>query len=327
MKIKILLSGITILAFLAAARAQVTIGSDVPPRDGLLLDLKQDASINNIPNSTKGFGLPRVALNSLTTLTVDEPSKSQDYVGVTVYNTTSNSELSPGTYCWFNGKWNQVVLVNDAGENGNMLKSNGNNTYTWSTITVPEYKFWKPTQKAFFDQAKATAGKYTYNSEDIMPNNANEPTPGIFDNRFVYTDNLKINSAATSGKFLFLEITANVSKITKDGALSTNSYMEAIQIDVLIDGRTVKTYRRSYANPIRTMTNSIVDLFSVIPLDEFKFGKGEYPIQVKMSCTSHTYPRNGPKPPSTLPAGNFAASGPFLTFEAINFGFILYEEE
>lgn len=234
--------------------------------------------------------------------------------------------MPAGIYTWNGSRWKLNVSVDSYGTDGQLLQSNGNNTYTWSTITVPEYKFWKPTQKAFFDQAKATSGKYTYNSEDIMPNNANEPTPGIFDNRFVY-DNLKINSAATSEKFLFLEITANVSKITKDGALSTNSHMEAVQIDVLIARRTVKTYRRSYANAIRTMTNSIVDLFSVIPLDEFKFGKGEYPIQVKMSCTSHTYPRNGPKPPSNLPAGNFAASGPFLTFEAINFGFILYEEE
>lgn len=324
MKIKIALTAIITLAFFAASKAQVTIGSDVPPRDGVLLDLKQDAGTNNNPNSTKALGLPRVALTSLTTLTVEDNSQSGNYVGLTVYNTTKNAELSPGTYCWFGDTWKQVVLVDDAGANGNLLKSNGDNTYSWTTITVPEYEYWKPTQKAFFDQAKGTAGKYTYDYQKVVYNNGNTPEPGLFDNRFVYTDKLNINSAATSRKFLLVEITANVSKITSDGEPAIWSFLEEIQVDILIDGNTVKTYTRSYANPIGTVTNTIVDLFSAIPLDEFKFGKGEYPIEVRISCPYHTYQRNRA---TANPAGNFKESGPFLTIEATNFGFILYEEE
>lgn len=324
MKIKIALTGIIILAFFATSRAQVTMGSNVPPRSGVLLDLKQDASTDNNPNSKNGLGLPRVALTALTTLTVDDNSKSNDYVGLTVYNTTTNSELSPGTYCWFDNTWNQVVIVNNSGTDGNILKSNGDNTYDWTTIVIPEYKFWKPTQKAFFDKNKGTAGKYTYNYEDVVDGNSNVPKPDIFDNRFVYTDKLNISSAATSGKFLLIEMTANVSKITSDNEPATWSFLEEIQVDILIDGNTVKTYTRSYANPIGTVTNTIVDLFSAIPLDEFNLEKKEYTIQVRISCPYHTYQRNRA---TANPAGNFKESGPFLTIEATNFGFILYEEE
>lgn len=321
MKIKIALTGIIILAFFATSKAQVTIGSNIPPRSGVLLDLKEDASTNNNPNSKNGLGLPRVALTALTTLTVDDNEKSNDYVGLTLYNTTTNSELSPGTYCWFNNTWNKVVIVNNAGTDGNMLKSNGNNTYDWTNILIPEYKFWKPTQKAFFDKTKGTAGKYTYDYQKVVYNDTNEPESGLFENRFVYSDILKVNSAATSGKFLLVEITANVSKKTSDGGPAAWSFQEEIQVDILIDGRTVKTYTRSYGNPINTVTNTIVDLFSVIPLDDFKLGKREYPIQIRISCPKHTYKRNSGS------TGNFSKSGPFLTIEATNFGFILYEEE
>lgn len=324
MKIKIALTGIIILAFSATSGAQVTIGSGNPPRSGLLLDLKEDISTDNNPNSKKGLGLPRVALTALTTLTVDDNSQSNDYVGLTVYNTTSNSELSPGTYCWFDNTWNQVVLVNDAGANGNMLKSNGNYTYDWTTIVIPEYNFWKPTQKAFFNPAKATQGKYTYDYIDVAYNNSNKPKPDLFKDRFVYTDILKVSSDNTSGKFLLVELTANVTKKTTDNEPAIWSFREEIQVDIVVGNRNVKTYTRAAANPIMTVTNTIVDLFSVIPLDEFKFAKGEYPIQVRISCSEHTYPRNGS---TASPKGNFPSSGPFLTIEATNFGFIIYEEE
>ncbi len=324
MKIKIALTGIIILAFFATSRAQVTIGSNVPPRSGVLLDLKQDASTDNNPNSKNGLGLPRVALTALTTLTVDDNSKSNDYVGLTVYNTTTNSELSPGTYCWFSNTWNQVVIVNDSGTDGNILKSNGDNTYDWTTIVIPEYKFWKPTQKAFFDTNKGAAGRFTYNYEDVAPNEGNIPKADLFKNRFVYSDVLKISSAATTGKFLLVEITANVTKKTSDNQPAIWSFLEEIQVDIVIGNMDVKSYIRSVANPINTVTNNIVDLFSVVPLDEFQLGQGEYSIQVRISCKSHTYPRNGS---TANPVGNFPSSGPFLTIEATNFGFILYEEE
>lgn len=323
MKIKIILIGSIILLCLPRTQAQVTIGSDVPPRKGVLLDLKENDKKAKNPNSDKGLGFPLVTLSSLKKLTIDDDSEKDNYAGVMVYNTTANAELSPGTYCWFGDTWKQVVLVDNGGTDGNMLKSNGDYTYSWTTIKIPEYKFWKPTQKAFFDPDKAKSGSYTYNYEDIVSTN-DKPKPGIFTNRFVYTDKLNINSDAASGKFLLLGITANVTKRTSDNAPAAWSFKENMQVDILIDDRVVKTYTRASANPIMTVTNSIIDLFSAIPLDEFKFGKGEYPIQVRISCINHTYARNRI---SANPAGNFKESGPFLDITAINFGFILYEEE
>lgn len=323
MKLKIMLIGVTILFFLVTADAQVTIGSDIMPRKGTLLDLKENGNTGKDANANKGLGLPRVALSSLTTLTVDEDINSGDYVGLTVYNTATNTELSPGTYCWFGNTWKQVVLVNEAGTDGNMLRSNGDNTYSWSTITIPEYKFWKPTQKSFFDPNKANDGARTYDYPDVVLNNGN---PNLYKNDFVYTDKIYVNSDATSRKFLLVETTANVTKRTLDNEGAQWSFREEMQVEILINNRIVKTYKRAYPNPKGAVTNSIIDLFSIVPLDEFQFSKGEYPIQVRISNISNSYSRNRQSASTTYP-GNFKESGPFLDISVINFGFILYEEE
>ncbi|MDR1707196.1 MAG: hypothetical protein LBR46_04255 [Prevotella sp.] len=63
-----------------------------------MLDLKENNNSNKDGNSLKGFGLPRVVLTSLTTLTIDEDTKKSDYVGVVVYNT--GSSLTEGIYSW-----------------------------------------------------------------------------------------------------------------------------------------------------------------------------------------------------------------------------------
>ncbi|MFT4224401.1 hypothetical protein [Dysgonomonas sp.] len=54
-----------------------------------MLELKENNNSNKDGNSLKRFGLPRVVLTSLTTLTIDEDTKKSDYVGVVVYNTGS----------------------------------------------------------------------------------------------------------------------------------------------------------------------------------------------------------------------------------------------
>lgn len=91
------------LLYISQVTAQVTIGAGLEPRKGLLLDLKENNALNKESNASKGFGLPRIALTSPTTLTIDDDSKKSDYVGVVVYNIGTNPV--EGTYSWDGTKW------------------------------------------------------------------------------------------------------------------------------------------------------------------------------------------------------------------------------
>jgi hypothetical protein len=100
----------------ASLKAQVTIGSEIAPRKAALLDLKEKSSVIGDTTSAThgGLILPRVALVSLTTLqpfilTTDDEwnynNAALHHVGLTVYNTTRNTELTPGLYYWDGYKW------------------------------------------------------------------------------------------------------------------------------------------------------------------------------------------------------------------------------
>lgn len=133
MKNKLLIIGIVLISSFSVAKSQVTIGSDQPPRSGLLLDLEQDGT------PEKGLGLPRVALTSLSILQIgNNESQKQNYVGTMVYNTTNNGNIKEGIYCWMGDTWKQAIVVNSKGDDGSILKSNGDGTYGWSTVNIPE---------------------------------------------------------------------------------------------------------------------------------------------------------------------------------------------
>lgn len=74
------------------SNAQVTIGSDVKPSEGALIDFKEYNDIdakNGGRTANKGIILPRVTLNNLNSLIdIDEidDSKPKSYIGLTVYN-------------------------------------------------------------------------------------------------------------------------------------------------------------------------------------------------------------------------------------------------
>jgi len=102
--------------------AQVTIGSDIPPKDGALLDLKELEEENFI-TARKGLGLPRVNLNDLTKLYPmfddddnykNNVSGKQDkenllHEGLMVYNVSedfcSSPVLTKGVYVWNGVQW------------------------------------------------------------------------------------------------------------------------------------------------------------------------------------------------------------------------------
>ncbi|MDR2118061.1 MAG: hypothetical protein LBP25_00795 [Tannerellaceae bacterium] len=95
------------------AKGQVTIGADIEPLKGVLLDIKSTAGTGGTATTdVGGLGLPRVALTSLTSLAPFLNSTEEgvtnakaDRTGLTVYNITNNSTFKPGIYVWNGTKW------------------------------------------------------------------------------------------------------------------------------------------------------------------------------------------------------------------------------
>lgn len=88
-------------------RAQVTIGSGIPPRDGVLLDLKENKEPHTNPNTNKGLGLPRVKLVAADKFLDSEtdPDKIEELEGVMVYNVDKDVLEGAGVYTWSGEKW------------------------------------------------------------------------------------------------------------------------------------------------------------------------------------------------------------------------------
>lgn len=84
--------------------AQVTIGSGYEPRNGVLLDLKEDTG----GNSTKGLGMPRVNLVNATTLTIANAGEEAGHKGVVVYNIASSAMDGEGLYMWDGNRWTKL---------------------------------------------------------------------------------------------------------------------------------------------------------------------------------------------------------------------------
>lgn len=100
------------------AKTQVTIGSNIPPNKGALLDLKEKKSTNGSVNSDKGLMLPRVKLTILSPKTPDELSASigglgswdlDTHIGLTVYNIYEDqcaaNFIKKGTYVFDGTEW------------------------------------------------------------------------------------------------------------------------------------------------------------------------------------------------------------------------------
>lgn len=92
---KLLLCFIAI-CFCSITQAQVTIGSNETPNKDALLDLKENGT-----ESFKGLLLPRVSLTS----TTSSSPLSAHVEGMTVYNTGSVGDVTPGFYYNDGAKW------------------------------------------------------------------------------------------------------------------------------------------------------------------------------------------------------------------------------
>lgn len=102
---------ISLVSF-SSVKAQVTIGSNIAPLDGTLLELKElndGAALNGGRTTNKGFTLPRVILTTPSSL-VDIPSADAaatplQYTGLTVYNVGTNPAVTKGLNLWDGTKW------------------------------------------------------------------------------------------------------------------------------------------------------------------------------------------------------------------------------
>lgn len=101
---RLLLICVLVISFSGFCRAQLTIGSEVKPAQGAILDLKQEDKQDGSANSKKGLGLPRVVLKSLTipggetslASTIDQASgdwKPEKHIGLVIYNVKPEGEI------------------------------------------------------------------------------------------------------------------------------------------------------------------------------------------------------------------------------------------
>lgn len=106
-------------------RAQVNIGMNEKNERAAILDLKTNKvthpdrlGASNVTSNQGGLNLPRVLLNSLSTLepfiavtdsewTNPLSQIKAKHTGLMVYNLTTNSVLEPGAYIWNGNTWNK----------------------------------------------------------------------------------------------------------------------------------------------------------------------------------------------------------------------------
>lgn len=327
MKKKISLIVISLLLFLPAVKAQVTIGSHESPRKGSLLDLHQDGT------TQKGLGFPRVELTSLNTLTIDLESEKQNYIGTMVYNTTDDNNIKEGIYCWDGNTWKLAIVVDSKGPDGSILKSNGNGTYGWSTVTFPDYQFHKPTNIKGFDAAKAQINEYTY--KDIVykdypgQNLVWLPDTLKFKGKYVYTDTLNIQTDVSTKKFMLLGMTITTDKSCLDNNSPTVNTWEAITTEVFITKinpggslgttKSIKKYRKVANVFLQGPLVSYFDLFSIISLNEADptISKGDYQIKIHVKVDQHSLGRDP----------NFVVSGTFYKIALDDINLVVFEHE
>jgi uncharacterized protein (TIGR02145 family) len=107
--------------------AQVTIGSDQPPRAGAGLDLR---------SSDKGLLLPNVALSDPATAFQLDGGASTTATGMVVYNTSAELD-GPGVYVWDGSRWILITCVPETPGTIDLSPTTVNLNGTF-TASVPE---------------------------------------------------------------------------------------------------------------------------------------------------------------------------------------------
>ncbi|MDH6358698.1 hypothetical protein [Parabacteroides sp. PF5-9] len=124
----------TAVVGLGSAYGQVTVGSNIAPAKGALLEIKSEETANptsvtdatNVTSTKGGLGLSRVQLVSLTTLqpfigTSDAEwtganlaTTKMKHAGLMVYNLNETSPFKKGVYVWNGEKWTPLKMGSTA---------------------------------------------------------------------------------------------------------------------------------------------------------------------------------------------------------------------
>lgn len=337
------------MLLLPVASAQVTIGSHVPPRTGSLLDLKENNKEEKNANSEKGLGLPRVELESLDKLTIGkDESKKENYVGTMVYNTTNNNNIKEGTYCWMGSTWMQAVIADGKGSAGTILKSNGDGTYGWSEVTIPDYKYHKPTNVGGMKEKNTKTYQFEFskllNSEEPDLNFVWKADENAFKNTYVYKDTIDIMTGDETQKYMLLGTTVFTTKKLKSGNVSLqNTVWESIIIEVILTkindngtygkSTSIKQYNKTINTPSGGNPTGYLDHFSIIrfPTSTFGLEKGKYELKLRVANVRNTFAFNTKDPNLNPNSGNFHISTSptdyFYTIGIEDINFVLYEYE
>jgi len=147
-------SGDSYISNILRVGKQATVGSNLTPNTGALLDLKESAS-TNLTNSTKGINFPRVALQASDKLepcaTTNNTNRSS-HRGLVVYN-TNDAVMSEGLYYWNGATWKRLldeippvidntINIQNLRTNSTTLAGdqfgNGGNALDFGTLTIQE---------------------------------------------------------------------------------------------------------------------------------------------------------------------------------------------
>lgn len=121
LKIDRILLLVIFFSFTHISFAQTTIGSDLEPISGTLLDLKEYAPDSNNSTAIKGLILPRVKLtdknqlypmfsNNITYTGQEKVTQDIQHIGLVVYNTNSGEPYNfcQGVYVWNGDQWSAL---------------------------------------------------------------------------------------------------------------------------------------------------------------------------------------------------------------------------
>ena len=163
MRISLIISIIFILLSSQPGWAQVTMGSNIPPAKGALLDLKQSEALSN-----KGLSLPRVNLQNIKELTMGDNviANSSDeewnkHIGLIVYNVnkieTATNRICPGIHVWDGNNWIPLIPYSDILSKKTKISTTRSFKYLESDPTSSDFdiSLW-PADK----QSDALSGKY-----------------------------------------------------------------------------------------------------------------------------------------------------------------------
>jgi len=315
--------------------SQATVGSDIPPRKGTILDIKDKNTSDHLPNADGGLGLPRVKLVAPETLTIanDESQKSK-HVGVTVYN-TGNTHIPEGVYTWDGSRWKLNVSVDSYGTDGQLLKSNGSGTFGWSTFVAPEFQYYKPTQISVLKSGNVERKSYSYKSltDGSSGNWGGQKPSAIFE--YLYSDDLNLLSETANERYLLIGIAAHTRTTTVNNNVPIASYWQIVGIDIDLtnkDGSNVRNLQKNqrlYKTAAGSDLRSYVDFFTIVPITGV--GKGTYTLKIKVYNVENTFSRNlGVRDPVTgnLPGGSFNKDeNSFYDINLVDINFILYEDD